>query len=43
VVGADDLVVVDAGDALLVMPASRAQAVRDVVERLRAAGRDELL
>jgi mannose-1-phosphate guanylyltransferase/mannose-6-phosphate isomerase len=43
VVGADDLVVVDAGDAVLVVPAARAQAVRDVVERLRAARRDELL
>jgi mannose-1-phosphate guanylyltransferase/mannose-6-phosphate isomerase len=40
VVGASDLVVVDTGDAVLVVPASRAQSVRAVVERLRAEGRD---
>jgi mannose-1-phosphate guanylyltransferase len=33
--GVDDLVVVDADDALLVCPRSRAQEVRKVVERLR--------
>jgi len=43
VVGATDLVVVDAGDSLLVVPAEHAQRVRDVVERLRAEGRDDLL
>ncbi|MGB8332842.1 MAG: sugar phosphate nucleotidyltransferase, partial [Polyangiales bacterium] len=34
-VGVDDLVVVDAGDALLVVPRNRAQDVRDVVAKLR--------
>ena len=43
VVGADGLVVVDTGDAVLVVPRSRAQQVRDAVERLRLEGRDSLL
>lgn len=43
VVGADGLVVVDTGDAVLVVPADRVQSVRAVVERLRALGRDDLL
>lgn len=43
VVGAEDLVVVDTGDAVLVVPADRAQAVRDAVERLREDGRTDLL
>lgn len=43
VVGADDLCVVDTGDAVLVVPAARAQSVRAVVERLRAEGRGEVL
>jgi mannose-1-phosphate guanylyltransferase len=43
VVGAEDLVVVDTGDAVLVVPADRAQAVRDAVDRLREDGRTELL
>jgi mannose-1-phosphate guanylyltransferase len=43
VVGADNLVVVDTGDAVLVVPADRVQGVRAVVERLRAEGRGELL
>jgi mannose-1-phosphate guanylyltransferase len=34
-VGVDDLVVVDSGDALLVIPRDRAQDVRQVVEKLR--------
>jgi len=42
-VGVEDLVVVDTGDAVLVVPADRAQAVRDAVDRLRAEGRQELL
>lgn len=37
-VGVDDLVVVDAGDALLVVPRDRAQDVREVVEALRERG-----
>ena len=43
VVGGDGLVVVDTPDALLVVPAADSQRVKDVVEQLRAAGRDELL
>lgn len=43
VVGAEGLVVVDTGDAVLVVPADRVQAVRSVVERLRAEGRGGLL
>jgi mannose-1-phosphate guanylyltransferase/mannose-6-phosphate isomerase len=43
VVGAEDVVVVDTGDAVLVVPAQRAQAVRAVVERLRAEGRQDCL
>jgi mannose-1-phosphate guanylyltransferase len=34
-VGVDDLVVVDSGDALLVMPKDRAQDVREIIEALR--------
>jgi mannose-1-phosphate guanylyltransferase/mannose-6-phosphate isomerase len=43
VVGAEGLVVVDTGDAVLVVPAARVQQVRAVVERLRAEGRTGLL
>jgi mannose-1-phosphate guanylyltransferase/mannose-6-phosphate isomerase len=43
VLGVEDLVVVDTGDAVLVVPAQQAQAVRDVVDLLRAEGRTELL
>ena len=42
-VGVDDLVVVETEDALLVMPRSRAQDVKLVVEALKAAKRDSLL
>ncbi len=35
VIGVDDLVIVDAGDALLVVPRDRAQEVREVVATLR--------
>jgi mannose-1-phosphate guanylyltransferase/mannose-6-phosphate isomerase len=43
VVGAEDICVIDVGDAVLVVPAARAQSVRAVVERLRADGRGEVL
>lgn len=43
VTGATDLVVVDTGDAVLVAPAGEVQHVRDIVERLRLAGRSDLL
>ena len=41
--GVDDLIVVDSDDALLICRRDRAQSVKDVVERLRADGRTELL
>ncbi len=37
-VGVQDLVVVDAGDALLIVPRERAQDVREVVAALRERG-----
>lgn len=40
-VGMEDTVVVDTPDALLVCPRDRAQDVKDVVTRLKAAGREE--
>lgn len=43
VVGLDDVVVVDTPDALLVTTTGHAQRVKEVVERLRADGRDDLL
>jgi mannose-1-phosphate guanylyltransferase len=42
-VGVDDLVVVDTDDALLVIPRSRAQDVRLVVDALKASNRKDLL
>jgi mannose-1-phosphate guanylyltransferase len=43
VAGAEGLVVVDTPDALLVVPEAHAQRVKEVVDRLRAQGRGELL
>ena len=43
VLGAEGLVVVDTGDAVLVMPAAAAQRVKEAVAQLRAAGRSDLL
>lgn len=43
VLGLDGVVVVDTGDAVLVMPAHASQDVKAVVERLRSEGRTELL
>jgi mannose-1-phosphate guanylyltransferase len=43
VLGLEGVVVVDTGDAVLVMPASASQDVKAVVERLRLDGRAELL
>jgi mannose-1-phosphate guanylyltransferase len=43
VVGVPDVVVVDTKDALLVVARGRAEGVREVVERLRRAGRADLL
>jgi mannose-1-phosphate guanylyltransferase len=42
-VGVEGLVVVDAGDAILVCPRERAQEVRKVVERLQERGDEQLL
>jgi mannose-1-phosphate guanylyltransferase len=42
-VGLEGFVVVDTPDALLVCPKDQAQAVRDVVDRLKAEGLDEYL
>lgn len=42
-VGVDDLVVVETDDSILVLPRSRAQDVRAVVDALKAKGRTELL
>jgi mannose-1-phosphate guanylyltransferase/mannose-6-phosphate isomerase len=43
VVGADDLVVVDTPDAVLVIPRDRVQDVKRLVAHLKAEGRTELL
>ncbi|HYG69196.1 MAG TPA: mannose-1-phosphate guanylyltransferase [Anaeromyxobacteraceae bacterium] len=43
VIGLDDVVVVDAGDALLVCRRDRAQDVRKAVEELQRRGREEVL
>ena len=43
VVGTEGLVVVDTPEALLVVPAAEAQKVKDLVDRLRAEGRKDLL
>lgn len=41
--GVDDLIVVDADDALLICRRDRAQTVKQIVERLKAEGREDLL
>ncbi|HEX7552509.1 MAG TPA: mannose-1-phosphate guanylyltransferase [Geothrix sp.] len=41
--GVDDLIVVDADDALLICHRDHAQSVKQIVERLRAEGREDLL
>jgi mannose-1-phosphate guanylyltransferase len=42
-VGVHDLVVVDTGDALLVLPRERAQGVGKVIDALKAEGRDRFV
>ncbi len=42
-IGLDDVVVVDSGDAVLVVRKDRAQDVRKAVEELRRRGREDLL
>jgi mannose-1-phosphate guanylyltransferase len=41
--GVADLIVVDAEDALLICHRDQAQSVKQIVERLKADGRDDLL
>jgi len=43
VAGVDGIVVIDTPDAVLVVPAERAQLVRSIVDQLQASARDELL
>jgi hypothetical protein len=43
VVGLRDLVVVATRDAVLVVPKDQAQRVKELVEKLHEAGRDDLL
>jgi hypothetical protein len=43
VVGVRDLIVVATRDAVLVVPRDEAQRVKELVEKLREAGRDDLL
>ena len=43
VLGVEGLAVVDSDDALLIVPLDQAQRVREVVDRLRAEGRSDLL
>ncbi|MCB0343725.1 MAG: mannose-1-phosphate guanylyltransferase [Bdellovibrionales bacterium] len=42
-VGLNDVIIVEAGDAILVCPSSRAQDVKRIVEEIKRAGRQELL
>ncbi len=42
-IGLRDLVVVDAGDAILICPKSRSQEARSIVERLKAEGKAKYL
>jgi len=42
-IGASDLVIVDTGNAILVCPRDKAQKVREVVNALKAAGRNQYL
>jgi mannose-1-phosphate guanylyltransferase len=42
-IGMEDLIVVDTGDVLLICPKSRAQDVKQFVEKLKSAGRQDLL
>ncbi len=42
-VGVEDMVVIDSGDAVLVCPRSRVQDVKKVVDHLKSASRSELM
>ncbi len=43
VVGVEGLAIVDSGDAVLIIPLDQTQRVKEMVERLRAEGRTDLL
>ena len=43
VLGVENLIVIDSGDALLVCPRERVQDVRKIVDELKARGREELI
>ena len=43
ILGVENLVVIDSGDALLVCPSSEVQEVRKIVEALKQKKRSELL
>lgn len=43
ILGVDDLVVIDSGDALLICPRARVQDVRKVVDELKKTGRNKLI
>ena len=43
VLGMEDVIVVDTGDALLVCPKSRSQEVKKIVEKLLESGDDKLI
>ncbi len=42
-IGLEDMIIVDTPDVLLVCPKSRAEAVREIVRRLEASGKDRYL
>jgi mannose-1-phosphate guanylyltransferase len=42
-IGLEDMIVVDAGDAVLVCPMKREQEVRDIVHRLDREGMNDYL
>jgi mannose-1-phosphate guanylyltransferase len=42
-IGLNDLVIVDTGDALLVMPKDQSGRVGEIVDKLKAENRNELL
>ena len=43
ILGVEDLIVIDSGDALLVCPRDRVQDVKRIVEELKKRGRDDLV
>ena len=42
-IGVEDLVIVATGDVVLIVPRSRSQEVKDLVEALKREGLEELL